>query len=168
MALESAAKELAEEAYQQYAKTIYRFCLFKTNSYHDAEDLTTEVFAKLLSGKANGVAQDKLIGWLIRVAENECKMLFRKTGIRKERFAAGTIDEASIDCSNHDRPWLSIEIYQAINKLKRFSRQIFFLKAVEGYTFKEIATTLKISEGAAKMSFYRSVKFLKKQLSGEV
>jgi DNA-directed RNA polymerase specialized sigma24 family protein len=36
-----------QNSYDQYAKEIYRFCMFKLNNKEQAEDLTSEVFEKL-------------------------------------------------------------------------------------------------------------------------
>lgn len=150
-------KALVELTYRHHVETVFRYCLFKTNSYHDAEDLTTEVFAKLLSGKANHIPEDKLIGWLFKVAENECKMFFRKQKKRQEV----SLEPWEVIKVLDNYPWVEPSICQAVNKLKYIPRQVLFLKAVECHTFSEIAQILSLTEGAVKMHFYRAIKQLR-------
>ena len=140
---------------------IYRFCLWRTSSHHDAEDATTVVFVKLLNGKAEGVDPQRLLGWLIRVADNECKMLLRK---KKRRSEIGLENwKEPVDRNDHD-PWISPSICAAVNGLRPTPKRVLFLKAVEGLTFKETAAVLGLSEGATKMVFYRAIKRLAKIL----
>lgn len=143
--------------YEQEAKAIFRYCLFRTNSYHDAEDLTVEVFVKLLRGKANHIPSKKITGWLFKVAENECKQFLRRKRAKKEVAWQEWSQQADIV----QQPWLVTEVCEAVNQLKALQKQVLFLKAVESKTFSEIAQTLGISEGAAKMAFYRAVKSLR-------
>jgi len=145
--------------YEREAKVVFRYCLFRTNSYYDAEDLTTEVFIKLLRGKAQHVPKEKIMAWLLKVAENECNLFFRQQQKKKETAWAEFQPEAQIP-----PPWLAVEVGEAVSRLKRLPKQVLFLKAVEELTFSEIAQTLNISEGAAKMAFYRAVKSLQQKL----
>ena len=149
-----------ETIYREQAATIFRFCLWRTNSRQDAEDAATEVFVKVLQGKADGVAPERLIGWLIKTADNECKMLYRRRRRRREVDLKHGLEIAHLD----SRPWVSPDICRAINQMRPIAKRVFFLKAVEGMLFKEIAAALNISEGAAKMTFYRAVKRLAKVL----
>lgn len=145
--------------YEREAKVVFRYCLFRTNSYYDAEDLTTEVFIKLLRGKAQQVPNEKIMAWLLRVAENECNLFFRRKKKNKETAWADVYQEVQ-----SPPPWLAVEVGEAVNRLKRLPKQVLFLKAVEELTFSEIAQTLNISNGAAKMAFYRAVKSLQQIL----
>src|SRR5207248_8817170 len=55
-ALVQAAKEgdaaAFGELYERYRDAIYRFCLARTGTSHDAEDLTSDVFVKALNSIA--------------------------------------------------------------------------------------------------------------------
>ncbi len=159
----TALAELAESIYRRHMRAIYRFCLWRTNSAHDAEDLTTEVFVKLLSGKADKVAPERLMGWLLKVADNECKMLWRRRGRRPETALDQGVGVGAPD----SRPWISPEICLAVSGLKPRQKTVLFLKAVERFPFKEIARALGITEGAAKMAFYRATQNLAHVLKEE-
>ena len=145
-----------ESVYRRHMRSIYRFCLWRTNSPHDAEDATTEVFLKLLAGKANKVSPERLMAWLIKVADNECKMIFRSRRRRAETALEQGADIAGIDA----HPWISPEICRAVNNLRPTQKTVLFLKAVEQLTFKEIAEILGVTEGSVKMAFYRAIKRL--------
>lgn len=58
--------------YNLYAGRVHRYCLFRTNSYQDAEDITAEVFIKYLNAKNRPLLSDHALPWLFRVASNHC------------------------------------------------------------------------------------------------
>ena len=59
------------EAYQAHSARIYRYCLFRTGSRQEAEDLTAEVFRLLLETRRP--PEDEILEpWLLRVARNLC------------------------------------------------------------------------------------------------
>lgn len=146
----------AESIYQEHVKVVYRFCLWRLNSHHDAEDVATDVFVKVLDGKANGIPPENLNAWLLKVAENECMTFFRKRKRKHEVCLEEGHHVAHVDY----KPWFSANVCLAINQFRPAAKKVVFLKAVEQMTFKEIAAFLEISEGAAKTIFYRTIKKL--------
>lgn len=152
-----------EETYRRHVAAVYRFCLWRANSSHDAEDAATEVFVKLMAGKAKNVESERLLGWLLRVADNECKMLAR----RRHRRAEVPLEQAPEIGRIDQQPWISPHVCRAVNSLRPMPKRVVFLKAVEEMSFKKIAAVLSITEGAAKMIFYRAIKRLAKILGDE-
>jgi RNA polymerase sigma factor (sigma-70 family) len=150
----------AEATYRRHIRTIFRFCVWRTGSSYDGEDAATEVFVKFLDGKAAAVPSERLIGWLLKVADNECKMMLRQ---RRRRGEVGL--EPGREASAGVDPWVSMDLRRAMERLKARPRRAVFLKAVEGLTFYEIAKSLGVTEGAAKMMFYRAIKVLNRYLS---
>lgn len=142
------------KTYQVHAKSIYRFVLFKTNSYEDAEDITAEVFFRYLK-KGGGLKQESILPWLYVVAGNLCANHYREKG------KAGRLDRPEEKHVEHQDPWENSAAWQHIKKLSLKEQQIIYLRAIEDKSFKEIAASLGKKEGAVKMMFYRAIGNLK-------
>lgn len=61
-----------KDFYKLNVKRVHRYCLFRTNSYQDAEDITAEVFIKYLNAKRKPSLTDQALPWLFKVASNFC------------------------------------------------------------------------------------------------
>jgi len=138
------------KTYQAHAKSIYRFVLFKTNSYQDAEDITAEVFFRYLK-KGAGLKPESILPWLYVVAGNLCVNHYREKG------KAGQLDRPEEKHAEHQEPWENSVAWQQIKELGQKEQQIIYLRAIEDKSFKEIATVLGKKEGAIKMMFYRAI-----------
>lgn len=158
-----AIKPSTEETYRRHVAAVHKFCLWRTNSSYDAEDAALEVFVKVAAGKAKNVDTERMLGWLLKVADNECKDIAR----RRRRRAEAPLEFAAELAHLDGQPWISPDICRAVNRLKPVPRRIVFLKAVEDMSFKEIAAAASITEGAAKMVFYRAIKRLAKILGDD-
>ena len=62
---------------QRYLDTVFRVAYNYIGSRADAEDVTQNVFFKLLQSKKHFESDDYAKNWLIRVTINECKNLTR-------------------------------------------------------------------------------------------
>lgn len=146
------------ETYQAYVKSIYRFILFKTNSYYDAEDITAEVFYRYLR-KGSGLKKQSVLPWLYVVAGNLCVSYYRN------KRNGENIDGRPESCeSGYYEPWENSEPWQLIKSLKPKEQQIIYLRAIEDKSFKKIALILNIKEGDVKMVFYRAASRLRSLL----
>lgn len=142
------------KTYQAHAKSVYRFVLFKTNSYEDAEDITAEVFFRYLK-KGGQLKQESILPWLYVVAGNLCVNHYREKG------KAGQLDRLEEKHAERQDPWENSAAWQQIKKLSLKEQQIIYLRAIEDKSFKEIAAALNKKAGAVKMLFYRSIGNLK-------
>lgn len=69
---------------ERYLDTVFRVAYNYIGSRADAEDVTQNVFFKLLQLKRMYESDDHAKNWLIRVTVNECKNLFRSKWWRPE------------------------------------------------------------------------------------
>lgn len=147
-------------AYQAHVKRIHRCCLFRTNSYQDAEDITAEVFLKLLRSSNRPTTDDHLLAWLFKVAGNLCANHCRRAAKRQliERQVQGRQEYV-------ETPWFNAELWTAIKTLKPTQQQVIYLRVVEDLSFRQVAGFLAKNEGAVKVMFYRAVTRLQKSLN---
>jgi RNA polymerase sigma-70 factor, ECF subfamily len=148
-----------DEVYRANVQPIYRYCLFRTNDPHDAEDLTEEVFVRYLQHAAT-VRGARVVPWLYRVAHNLCVDAHERM-----RVHARAVNGMEVRVSE-PAPWHDPAVWQALRTLAAEQQQVLYLKAIEDRTFKEIARLTGRGESAVKMSYYRGAKTLADKLGG--
>ena len=71
-------KDAFSFAFKQFTDTVYRVALHNTSNFADAEDVTQEVFIKLLEANKAFRDSEHLKAWLIRVTINLCRDKMKK------------------------------------------------------------------------------------------
>jgi RNA polymerase sigma-70 factor (ECF subfamily) len=165
------------EIYDRYAESIYRYLYRYLGDAEQAEDLTSEVFMKLLQVLNTRRAPNKhLQGWLYRVARNLAMDWFRN----QAKGAALPLDEHahlmehSDPVMDGDVPSFVVErretrqrLRAAISQLTADQQQVIVLRFGEGLKIAEVSEVTGKSEGAVKILQHRAVKRLAKLLGRE-
>jgi RNA polymerase sigma-70 factor (ECF subfamily) len=157
------------EIYDLYAESIYRYLHRTIGDATCAEDLTGDVFLRLLQAlNTNRAPRDKLQGWLFRVAHNLAMDWFRNGGksatVTLEEELAG---EASPPSRLVERWEMEERLRFAVRQLTRDQQQVVLLRFGEGLTAARVGELLGKSEGAVKILQHRAVKRLRKLLEQE-
>lgn len=149
-------KDAFSFAFKQYTDTVYRVALHNTVNFSDAEDVTQEVFIKLLETNKAFRDSEHLKAWLIRVTVNLCrdkmKRMSRETLV--EDVVYKNSDEAETD------------ILKAVKSLPENYRNTIYLHYYEGYTAKEIGRILDAKENTVLSWLSRGREALRKELDG--
>lgn len=145
------------DAAQRYLDTVFRVAFNYINSYSDAEDVTQNVFLKLLKETGTFENQEHLKHWLIRVTVNECKNLVRSRWWKTE-----SIDDYA-NTLTFDNPAHS-ELYHAVMALPVKFRMPIYLHYYEGYTTAEIGRLLRIPKNTVCSHLKRGRELLKEKL----
>ncbi len=141
-----------------YLDCIYRIALNGCKNYMDAEDVVQNTFMKLLEREECFADDEQARFWLIRVAMNECKSLWRTSWKRKV---------ASMEDLSHEPAFVMPErsnLYYAVRELPMKYRKVVHLYYFEDYNVREIADILKISETAVQNRLLRARQKLKERL----
>ena len=143
-------------AFSQYTDTVYRIALNNTHCDADAQDITQEVFLKLLESSKFFRDSAHLKAWLIRVTINLCHDDYRQ----KSRSAAvqGEIKDEAVFDGN--------PVLEAVNALPENYRNTIYLHYYEGYTAKEIAKILGTKENTVLSWLSRARQKLKEEMIG--
>jgi RNA polymerase sigma-70 factor (ECF subfamily) len=162
--------EALAEIYDRYSEPIYRYLYRYVGDAAQAEDLTGEVFVKLLQVLGTSHApHDKLQGWLYRVAHNQAMDWFRQQS-RSSTVALGE-DLAAEDPLPTDlvaKQETRQRLRQAIRQLTSEQQQVILLRFGEGRRVSEVSRLMEKSEGAVKILQHRAIKRLRKLLDQEV
>lgn len=153
---------MEREAYagivRRYIDDVYRAALSCCRSREDAEDAVQSAFLKLLTADTAFADEDHLRRWLIRVAVNECRNRQNSFWRRK----VGPLEELeSVPAAlEQDEWWLLDEIRRLPPKYSA----VIHLYYYEGYSCREIADVLHISESNVQTRLMRARKLLKNNL----
>lgn len=152
--------------YDLYAPKLKGICFRYSKGSFDAEDIFQEAFVKIFTKFSSYSGQGSLEGWLKRICINTAIDHFKKSqseGVFHVSFddlfpnihgrSAGIIENISAS-----------DLMNMINKLPQGYKMVFNLYVVEGYSHKEIAKMLEISEGTSKSQLSKARNLLQKYL----
>lgn len=154
------------ELYNRYIDKIYRFIYVSLRHKENSEDITSKVFMRSFEKIKTYQSKSGPFGaWIYGIARNALIDHYRSSGRENVTDSLPELPhdariEKDIDISN------SMKKLDAI--MSQFDddvKQILTLRLWEEMSFADIAQLLNKSEGAIKMSFYRSVTKLKDQLT---
>lgn len=158
-----------KEQVAQMSKTIFSYCLSRTSSYTEAEDLSQEILLECCRCIANLKDEKAFYAFVWRTADN----ILKKYYSRKKRVKKCELDE-----SYSDNPYNEIEERaETDTQLGLISRELAFLRSsyrkamIEYYinerSVKEIAQLLSISESMVKYLLFQSRKRIKEDITME-
>lgn len=145
---------------RQYLDTVYRVALNYIKSPADAEDVTQNVFLKLLQSRKRFDGDAHVKNWLIRVTINECKNLVRSKHWKEEPlepYAAQLVFE---------NPEQS-ELFYSVMELPAKYRIPIYLFYYEEYSTQEIAQILKIPKSTVCTQLRRGRDLLREAMGKE-
>lgn len=151
------------DLYEALVEKIYRFIFFKVSDKETAEDLTQEVFLKIIKNLKNYKDDGTFLAWAYTIARNLVIDHYRS---EKPKISLESIQ----DSLQSDEPDFEVkEAYEAlivnINKLTTEEQEVLTLHSIEQYSFEEIAKITGKSEGALRVIKYRSLLKLKKLMN---
>ena len=149
--------------YDKYSSAIYRSAFAYCRNSADAEDITQETFIKRFQSDISFPDDKTEKAWLIRVAANKCRDMFRSARYRYF-YNSVPLDEAELV---YETPEESA-VYHAVMELPPKYRIVIHLYYYEGYTVTETAKIIGKSETAVQTQLYRARKLLKKSLGEEM
>jgi RNA polymerase sigma-70 factor (ECF subfamily) len=129
-----------------------------------AEEVTQDVFLKLLEHLPHLRDTHDLGGWLHRVAAN-----LAISRLRRERSLVGKLralwfaaDRADTETARHviEREQTARDIREALRMLPPRERVVICMKVLDGASQREIARTLELSEGYVSKLIQRSLQRL--------
>lgn len=163
-----ASRKGSRKAQEQLFRQMYAFAMGIAMRYardeHDAADIMSLAFVKVFKS-LHSFDENKghFHGWLKRIVVNEgldhIKQRSKFNDSELTQADEPVINNAIIEAMN------AAEIMHFIKQLPPATHAVFVLYAIEGYTHKEIAQQLGISEGTSKWHLSEGRKKLQNKLS---
>jgi len=155
---ETAFREIVE----RFASKIYRVCYGILGNRDDANDVTQEVFAKVLSSIHGFAGRSSLYAWLYRITVNECYDFLRKKRPTTTHSGDWLNDSRAPHMEMADwRPTLDRTAMQRdfINNLladvAEEDRWPLIAKEVEGFSIAELSQMTGLEEHTIKGRLFR-------------
>ena len=153
------------ELYERYRDAIYRYCLSRTGTAHDAEDLTSDVFVKALHSidryQERGLP---FVAFLYRIARNAA--IDRSRTLKQPLSVDELVTEPASRQNVEADATLAVDrsiLLAALTKLKTEHRDVIVMRFIEGYSALEVAAKLGKTEGAVRTLQHRALERLRKE-----
>ena len=150
-----------EELYKRYASSLFSVSLKYASSYADAEDILQDTFIIIFDKISQYKNQGSFEGWLKRIAINTALQRYRKAGVLN-LINEENVSEVDVEVEEESVPL--DYLLKIIQDLPDRYRMVFNLYVLDGYSHKEIADLLAISEGTSKSNLARARKILKNKI----
>ena len=156
------------ELYERYRDPIYRYCLSRTGTAHEAEDLTSDVFVKALQSidryQERGLP---FVAFLYRIARNAA--IDRSRTLKQPLSVDELVTEPASRQNVEADAALAVDrsiLLAALTKLKTEHRDVIVMRFIEGYSALEVATALGKTEGAVRTLQHRALERLRREFDG--
>jgi len=154
------------EIYDRYQPTIYRYIFYRVGDEATAEDLTSEVFVRLVE-KIDGFTYRgrPLLAWLYTIARNLVTDYYRQSG--PPHFLPleeGLVADSGNPEAAAEHALAQQRLARAIARLTEDQRQVILLRFVEGLDNKTVAQVLGKPVGAVKALQHRALAALRRIL----
>ena len=142
-----------QKVYQQHAQTVYKFLLAQCRDPGLAEELTQETFYQAVRSVDRFDGSCKVSVWLCQIAKH---LWFQH--LRKQKREAPVSPE---DLPESPGPSAEESILELVHNLPEPQREVVYLRAFGGLSFREIGDVCGRTETWARVTFYRSKEKLK-------
>lgn len=145
--------------FERYKRAMFSTAFRIINDYDHANDVLQDAFVEVFRNLDQFAFRSTLGAWI--------KIIVVRQALRKQQLEGRflTLDERTHDSPIAFRDNLTgLELDAAIRQLPDGARTVFLLIEVEGYTHKEVADLLGISEGTSKSQTSYAKKLLRQRL----
>lgn len=154
-----------KQIYETYAPLMMSVCMRYVNNRETAQDLLQEGFIKIFTRFDTFTGTGSLGGWIRRIfVTTSLEYLRTKDALKLSVH----IDETEIPPAYTDESALdrmsTEELLNCLAELPEGYRTVFNMYAIEGYSHKEIAAILGISEITSRTQFIRAKNALQKKV----
>lgn len=143
----------------KYKESVYAFAYSKLGNFHDAEDVTQEVFIKAYQKLHDLRRWDSFHAWIYSITSNICKNWLRTRLNRPDNSFIEDEDPQIIQkCSlkNYREDSISELVKECLSSLPEIHRQELTLFYLGGMSTKEIAEFLGISPNTVIQRLHRA------------
>jgi RNA polymerase sigma factor (sigma-70 family) len=156
-------RKAQEELYKQFSGKMMAVCMRYATDRMEAEDMLQNGFIKVFQKMDDYRGEGSFEGWIRRIMVHASIEYYRKHHKTMQLVDLDEGKEPSVNACAAS----SLEAKDLLVMIKGLSpgyRMVFNLYAIDGYSHKEIAAIVGISEGASKSQLSRARAVLKEQI----
>ncbi len=148
-----------EKLFKKYYGLMLGISLRYATDRDDAKDILQDGFIKIFSKLDQYQFKGSFIGWMRRIMVNTAIDKYRKRG--SEPYTTDVYENINIPASEDVISKISHEdLLNCLTRLPLGYRTVFNLYVIEGFSHKEIAEKLNISEGTSKSQLFKAKRVL--------
>ncbi|MCM3140936.1 RNA polymerase sigma factor [Brevibacillus sp. MER 51] len=153
---------------ETYYEAVYRFLYHFVGNRCDAEDITQEVFIRVLEALPRYDGRVQIKTWIFSIAKHVAIDQYRR---KKFRRILSTIWFNDIPATDGLPEVVFLEkerdqqLRNVILKLPQKYRMVIILRSMEACSVKETAEILGVSEAKVKVDYHRALKLIQKKIS---
>ncbi|PWL31428.1 MAG: RNA polymerase subunit sigma-70 [Fluviicola sp. XM-24bin1] len=150
--------------FDKFAPKMLGVCMRYAKNTEQAEDVLQDGFVKVFTKLSNYSGNGSLEGWIRRIIVNTALDEIRRNVKFKDNVNVDDVDY-KLELDSHIVEGLAADdLMKIVNDLPDGYRVVFNMFAIEGYSHKEIAMQLNISENTSKSQYSRARSYLKVKL----
>lgn len=150
--------------YEKFAGKMMGVCLRYAKDYEEAQDVMQDAFIKIFGKLANYERKGSLEGWVRRIVVNTALDSYRKNKKHQQNVAVESVDYLLEHKTFIIEELNANDLLKVIKTIPPGYQMVFNLFAIEGYSHKEIAEQLNITESTSKSQYSRARKLLRELL----
>jgi RNA polymerase sigma-70 factor (ECF subfamily) len=157
-----------EELCLPHLDAAYNLARLLVGSYEDAQDVVQEAYVRALKG-FKGFRGDSARAWLLAIVRNAAYSWLKKHAKQSYLVPFDPAIHASTNCSplyesSHKERVQQLD--EALNRLPVETREILVLREIEGWSYKQLASTLNVPSGTVMSRLSRARQRLQQELAG--
>lgn len=153
--------------YDKYCRKMMGICMRYASCHAEAQDMLQEGLIKVYEKINTFGFHGSLEGWIKRIVINTSLDHLRRTKNLQNQVEIETQEETLHYHSEVIESFSVQDLMKIIQKLPTGYRTVFNLFAIEGYSHKEIAAMLSITESTSKSQFSRAKSHLQQMVLAE-
>lgn len=157
-------RKAQELLYKQFSSKMLGVCFRYATDRMEAEDMLQNGFIKVFQKMADYRGEGSFEGWIRRIMVHSSIEYYRK---HHKMMQIVDLEDAQHEPSVNPLATAGLAVKDLMTLIQQLSpgyRIVFNLFAIEGYSHKEIAAIIGISEGASKSQLSRARAVLKEQI----
>ncbi len=158
-------RQMQNLLFSHYERRVFAICMRYAASHDDARDIQQETFIKIFNALQAGTQVESLERWISRVAVNTAIDFFRRVRRLTEIFQESENEQqmAPIVLNQlHEE-----DLIRLIQGIPNPYRLVFNLFVIEGFSHKEIALRLEMTESTSRSCLTRAKEFIRKKMEVE-
>lgn len=144
-----------EKDFEEYGDFVFKYLMSLCREETLAEELTQETFYRAIrsAGKFDGSC--KVSTWLCQIAKHLWyQELDRRRRRREEPLRENGMNDGLENA--YCRREQTMEVMKAVHILEENAKEIFLLRSIGGFSFREIGEIFGRNENWARVTFYRA------------
>ncbi len=155
-------RKAQRELYDRFSSNLFASCLKYAPNYEEAQDILQDTFIVIFKKIDQFKDDGSFEGWCRRIAVNTALQRYRKKKVFN-LVNEDQIKDVEVEIEETDDVDLT-SLLGMVQQLPERYRMVFSMYVLDGYSHREIANMMEITEGTSKSNLARARQHLKEMI----